>query len=45
MDDMEFFFEESGAGLVLRFDVGVVLRDLVAGAQLADGDTSGIGDA
>ncbi|XP_037467392.1 uncharacterized protein LOC119339431 [Triticum dicoccoides] len=45
MEGMEFFIEESGAGLVPRFDAGVVLRDLVAGAQLVEGDTNGTGDA
>lgn len=45
MDGMEFFFEESGAGLVPRLDGGVVLRDIAAGVQLTEGATSGSADA
>ena len=41
MDAMEFFFEESGAGLAPRLDGGDVLRDLVAGVRLPKGRTSG----
>ncbi|KAM3197148.1 hypothetical protein ACQJBY_072685 [Aegilops geniculata] len=45
MDGMEFFFEDSRAGLVPRLDGGDVLRDLVAGVHLPGGGTSGSADA